>query len=83
MTDRHRPHGFAVVDVGGRDARSSEVSGVARRSPRRRRRVCRTWSGRDSHNGRHFKPQRLPADHAYGVPRLRGWLRGKRIGVRP
>lgn len=32
--------------------------------------------------GRHFKPQRLHADKAYGRPDLRKWLRGKRIGVR-
>lgn len=32
--------------------------------------------------GRHFKPQRLHADKAYDVPRLRKWLWGKHIGVR-
>lgn len=36
----------------------------------------------DPHRGRHFKPQRLHADKAYGVPHLRKWLHGKRIGVR-
>lgn len=36
----------------------------------------------DPHRGRHFKPQRLHADKAYGIPHLRKWLRGKRIGVR-
>jgi transposase len=36
----------------------------------------------DPHRGRHLKPQRLHADKAYGIPELRKWLRGKRIGVR-
>jgi transposase len=36
----------------------------------------------DPHRGRHFKPRRLHADKAYGIPHLRKWLRGKRIGVR-
>lgn len=36
----------------------------------------------DPHRGRHFKPQRLHADKAYDIPKLRKWLRGKRIGVR-
>ncbi|MFE3654481.1 transposase [Streptomyces sp. NPDC059122] len=36
----------------------------------------------DPHRGRYFKPQRLHADKAYGIPHLRKWLRGKRIGVR-
>jgi transposase len=36
----------------------------------------------DPYRGRHFKPQRLHADKAYDVPRLRKWLWGKHIGVR-
>ncbi|MET9550054.1 transposase [Streptomyces sp. NPDC006627] len=36
----------------------------------------------DPHRGRYFKPRGLHADKAYDVPRLRKWLRGKRIGVR-
>lgn len=30
----------------------------------------------------YFKPRRLHADKAYGIPHLRRWLWGKRIGVR-
>ncbi|MEU2358698.1 IS5 family transposase [Streptomyces misionensis] len=37
--------------------------------------------GHESHSDR-FKPQRLHADKAYGVPDLRRWLHSQHIGVR-
>lgn len=39
-------------------------------------------TGHDPHRRRCFKPRRLHADKAYGVPHLRKWPWGKRIGVR-
>ncbi|OIJ64564.1 IS5 family transposase [Streptomyces mangrovisoli] len=36
----------------------------------------------DPFRGQYFKPQRLHADKAYGIPHLRKWLWGKCIGVR-
>ncbi|GAA4812948.1 hypothetical protein GCM10023220_50430 [Streptomyces ziwulingensis] len=39
-------------------------------------------SAAHTHDSRALKPRRLHADKAYGVPHLRRWLWGKRIGVR-
>jgi hypothetical protein len=36
----------------------------------------------DPHRARLFRPQRLHADKAYGIPHLRKWLWGEHIGVR-
>jgi len=36
----------------------------------------------DPHRGRYFKARQLRADKAYDIPRVRTWLRVKRMGVR-